>query len=146
MKMTKGNTIWTCLFLAGIISYGGFNSGCSTVSPGNDPLIVRTEQVEVETDATFTEFLTLDDIAQRNTSISNLWVDAHKFAQYLRQPIVNGTNTLPFGKATILSLDQVKLAYKAGTSTSNALVTAIATVEATANQANQYTNLFNLTH
>jgi hypothetical protein len=55
--------------------------------------------------------------------------------------VQSGTNTVPFGIATILSLDQVKLAYKAGASTSNSLVTALSTLTATIAQASQYTSL-----
>jgi len=116
-------------------------AGCQ-VSPGSDPLVVRVEQAETGAYSTFDTFLKVDDIAMQNAAVSNSWAGGpHAFAQYLRKPILNGTNTVPFGIATILSLDQIKSAYEAGTSTSNALVTALDTLSTTVAQASQYTSL-----
>lgn len=53
-----------------------------------------------------------------------------------------GTNGMvPFGIATVLSLDNIKLAYKAGTASSNTLTQAIGVLTATVAQANQYKSL-----
>lgn len=118
--------------------------GCAGVSAGSDPLVVRTEQLETMAYSTFDTFLKIDDTAMKDASVSNAWASsAHPFAQYLRKPIVNGTNTVPFGIATVLSVDQIKLAYEAGTTTSNALTTALNALTATVAQASQYTSLVN---
>ena len=117
-------------------------TSCASVAPGSDPLVVRTETLETSAYTTLDTFLKLDDLAMTTPAVSNAWAGAaHPFASYLRKPIVNGTNTVPFGIATILSVDQIKLAYKAGTSTSNALVTALDTLSATVAQASLYTSL-----
>jgi hypothetical protein len=117
-------------------------TSCASVPPGSDPLVVRTEAAETVAFATFDTFLKLDDLAMAAPAVSNAWAGAaHPFAGYLRKPIVSGTNTVPFGIATILSVDQIKLAYQAGTSTSNALVTALDALSATVAQASQYTSL-----
>jgi hypothetical protein len=119
--------------------------GCAGTAAGSDPLVVRTEQAETAAYNTFDTFLKLDDLAMKTPAVSNAWsVAAHPFARYLRQPILNGTNTVPFGIATILSVDQIKLTYEAGTSTSNALVTALDTLAATVAQASQYTSLMSM--
>ena len=118
--------------------------GCSSVSTGSDPLVVRAEQAEQTAYNTFDEFLKIDDLAMANPAVSNTWAtSAHPFAAFLRKPVVNGTNTVPFGIATVLSLDKIKLAYKAGTATSNALVTALDVLQTTVAQAGQYTSLVN---
>ena len=117
--------------------------GCAKLLPGTDPLVVRTEQLEGQAYNTFDSFLRLDDIANVNPAISNGWQPAHVFAQYLRKPVQSGTNTVPFGVATVLSLDNVKLTYQAGTSSSNSLITAIGVVEAVITQVGQYTTLTN---
>jgi hypothetical protein len=117
-------------------------ASCSTVQKGSDPLVVRTEQLETTAYDTFDTFLKVDDIAMANNTVAPTWTtSAHPFAVYLRQPIQSGTNKVPFGIATILSLDQIKLAYKVGTATSNNLVTAINTLTATISQVSQYTSL-----
>lgn len=130
-----------CALVLSLILAVCIDSGCVSVAAGSDPLVVRTEQVETGAYATFDTFLKLDDIAQSNPLASNSWASAHAFAVYLRQPVQNGSNTVPFGVGTVLSLDQVKLAYKAGTASSNALVTALAVVSTTAAQASQYSAL-----
>jgi hypothetical protein len=117
-------------------------SGCAKLQPGADPIVVRAEQLETTAYSTFDTFLKLDDIAMANTTIAPTWTNsAHPFATYLRKPVQNGTNTVPFGIATVLSLDQVKLAYQAGTTSSNALVTAITVLTTTISQVSQYTSL-----
>jgi hypothetical protein len=124
------------------ITITGTIISCSSIAPGQDPLVVRTEQAEGLAYNTFDEFLKIDDIANANTSISNSWQSAHVFAQYLRKPMQFGTNGMvPFGIATVLSLDNIKLAYKAGTASSNTLTQAIGVLTATVAQANQYKSL-----
>lgn len=119
--------------------------GCAKLLPGSNPLVVRTEQLETQAYGTFDLFLKFDDQAMANPTLSNSWAtSAHPFATYLRKPVVNGTNTVPFGIATILSLDQIKLSYESGVATSNSLLTAIDVLETTVAQADEYTNQFSL--
>lgn len=129
------------LVLATVVTLGVV--ACAKLLPGANPLVVRAEQTESEAYNTFDEFLKLDDIANANSEVTKTWQPAHVFAQYLRKPVQSGTNTVPFGVATVLSLDSVKLAYVAGTSSSNSLVTAIGVVEAVIGQVGQYTTLTN---
>lgn len=117
--------------------------GCAKLQPGVDPLVVRAEQTESMAYNTFDAFLKLDDIANANPEVSKSWQSAHVFAQYLRKPIQSGTNTVPFGIATILSLNNVKLSYIAGTSSSNSLITAIGVVGTVVSQVTQYRALIN---
>lgn len=126
----------------GLLILGGM--GCAKLLPGQDPVVVRTEQVETQTYNTFDTFLKLDDIANVNPSISNKWQPAHGFAQHLRSPVQSGTNTVPLGIAMVLSVDQVKLAYEAGTATSNSLLTAVDVLSATITQIGTYQSLTNL--
>jgi hypothetical protein len=125
----------------GCIAAGLLSLGCAGVTAGSDPLVVRVEQAETAGYATFDLFLKQDDAWASNPVTSNTWAPAHAFAQYLRKPVPNGTNTVPFGIGAILSLDQVKLSYESGASTSNALVTALSVLSTTETQAQQYSTL-----
>jgi hypothetical protein len=130
--------------LAAVLAFGlaAGVTGCAKLAAGADPLVVRTEQTETLAYNTFDTFLKLDDTAMANAGVSNAWAKgAHPFAAYLRQPVGSGTNAVPFGIAAILSVDQIKLAYEAGASSSNALATAVNTLTATLNQAAQYASL-----
>lgn len=132
----------TATVLALALSLGAM--GCAKLLPGQDPVVVRTEQAETQTYNTLDTFLKLDDIANANPAISSKWVPAHSFATHLRTPVKSGANTIPLGIAMILSVDQVKLAYQAGTATSNALLTAVDVLMATDTQITQYQSLTNL--
>ncbi len=138
----KASAIVPLILFCAVCSLG-LLAACAKLQPGADPLVVRTEQMEAEAYNSFDTFLRLDDIANINPVVSNAWQPAHVFAQYLRKPIQSGTNTVPFGIATVLSLDNVKLAYVAGTSSSNSLVTAIGVVQAIVSQVGQYQSLTN---
>ena len=115
--------------------------GCAKLLPGVDPLVIRAEQTESMAYNTFDEFLKLDDLANTNPTVSKTWQPAHVFAQYLRKPVQSGTNTVPFGIATVLSLDNIKLAYVAGKASSNSVVTAIGVVTTVISQVSEYQSL-----
>jgi hypothetical protein len=122
-------------------------SACVKLKPGADPLVVRTEQLETTAYSTFDTFLKLDDVAMANSTVEPTWSEsAHPFATYLRKPITVGTNTVPFGIASVLSLDTIKLSYQSGESSSNALLSAITVLETTVSQASQYTSLISTNH
>lgn len=109
---------------------------CVHLDKGADPIVVRAEQSASVAAATFDTFLKIDN-SNRDFFRTNL-PPFHGFAEYLRAPIViNGTNLLPRGLAFVISLQSVKQAYKAGTATSNVLVTAIAVLESSVSVAQQ---------
>lgn len=118
--------------------------GCAKLLPGQDPIVVRTEQVETQTYSILDTFLKLDDTINANSKLAPSWTAAHAFAQHLRTPVQSQKGIMvPLGIATILSVDQIKLAYVAGTTTSNALITAVNVLSTTVIQIQQYQSLTN---
>lgn len=114
--------------------------GCATVGPGNDPLVVRAEQAETSAKATFDMVLHTDD-ANRPFWQSNAPA-FHTFCEWLRQPQVAGTNTLPRASAMIWQLNTVKRDYKGAKNTySNALVTALVTLQSSLSQASYWASI-----
>jgi hypothetical protein len=113
---------------------------CKTIT-GN-PIIIRAEQTETITLATFDAMLKIDD-SNRAFYKSNL-PQFHDFCEWLRVLIkVNQTNSMPRGAALCYSLNQVKLAYKSGLTTSNAVITAIAATESALAQAQNWLSQIN---
>ena len=109
-------------------------SGCAALSKGADPLVVRTEQAETDGKAAFDLVLDVDN-SNRGFFRTNA-PGFHAFCEGLRVPVtVDLTNTLPTASAYLQSLDDVKVAYQNAKATSNALATAILTLEAVVNQA-----------
>jgi hypothetical protein len=107
------------------------------LQPGADPLIVRTEQTETIAKAAFDTVLNFDN-SQRDFWRTNAPA-FHQFCEWLRQPqTVEVTNTLPRASAMLVSLDDVKLAYKSSTVSSNTLAEALATVQAAVGQAQSW--------
>ena len=111
-------------------------SGCATLAPGADPLVVRCEQLEASSAATFNTALKIDD-ANRAFWRTNA-PEFHAFMEYLRDPQGVGTNTLPRDLAWVMALDDVKQSYKLHRATSNDLIIAISTVETAVARANQF--------
>jgi hypothetical protein len=128
-------TLLKTLFL----SVALFLSGCAAVDPGEDPLVVNTERAETIAKGTF------DLVMQVDASQHEFWRTNqpafHNFVQWLREPQTVESNTLPRCAAFILTVDNVKLAYKAGRASSNDLVTAGLTLNAAAIQAGSWLNL-----
>lgn len=111
--------------------------GCASLQPGANPIIVRAEQAETTAKASFDLVLNLDN---SNRSLFEVQVPAfHNFCEWLRDPqVVEGTNYLPRASAMLIQLDDLKLAYAGSTTTSNALLEGIITVETAATQASSW--------
>lgn len=120
--------------------------GCAALQPGQDPIVVRCEQLETTAQGGFDLVLNIDN-ANRALVATNIPA-FHGFCEWLRQPqTVEITNRLPRASAMLVSLDDIKLAYKASTISSNSLIEAMATVQATLNQAQSWaTVITNLNH
>ena len=119
--------------------------GCASLQPGADPLVVRAEQTEAIAKSAFDTVLNFDN------SNRGFWATNspayHSFCEWLRQPqTVEATNTLPRAAAMLISLDDIKLAYKISTVSSNALIEAITTVSAAAGQAQAWITISTSTH
>lgn len=107
---------------------------CSTIKPGNDPLIVETERVLTVGKGTM-ELVTDVDEANRTFWATNA-PDFHQFVEWLRAKVtVNETNIMRRGPAILTSLNTVKLEYKQHKASSNAVYTALATAQSVLNQA-----------
>lgn len=107
---------------------------CATVKPGNDALVVRTEQFLTAAQGTL--LLTLQvDHADRGFWRTNAPA-FHAFAEDLRTPTVyRDTNTLPRWRVGLLSLNDVKKDYQAARTSSNALFTALLVAQSLSGQA-----------
>jgi len=107
---------------------------CATVKPGNDVLVVRTEQFLTAAQGTF--LLTLQvDHADRGFWRTNAPA-FHAFAEDLRTPTpYQVTNTLPRWRVGLLALNDVKNDYKTARVSSNALFTALSVAQSLQTQA-----------
>lgn len=111
--------------------------GCATLQPGADPLVVRVEQAETSAKSSFQLVLSVDQL-DRGFWRTNAPA-FHGYCEWLRVPTAyQVTNTLPRYRVLLLSLDDVKRDYKAARSSSNALFTALATLNSAANQASAW--------
>lgn len=118
------------------VALGGL-IGCVPLQPGADPLVVRTEQAELGAQATFRLTLQTDQL-DRGFWRTNAPA-FHDYCEFLRVPTpYQVTNTLPRYRVMLLSLDDVKLDYKQGRATSNALATALITLQSLQHQANAW--------
>lgn len=114
-----------------------FFMGCVPLAPGADPIVVRVEQTETVAKSTFDLALNVDN-SNRAFFATNAPA-YHSFCEWLREPqTVEETNTLPRAAALLVSLDDVKLSYKASRASSNDVFTALATVTSAVNQANAW--------
>jgi hypothetical protein len=115
-------------------------AGCAPLQPGADPIVVRTEQAETVGKAAFDLILHVDN-GNRSFFATNA-PPFHEFCDWLRVPqTIEGTNTQPRVVALILSLDDVKLDYQRGLTTSNALWVACTTFEGLVSQAQAWSNV-----
>jgi regulator of protease activity HflC (stomatin/prohibitin superfamily) len=109
-------------------------SGCAQLRPGQDPLVVRAEQVEATAKATFDLVLNIDH-SDRGFWRTNAPA-FHSFCEWLRQPqIVWVTNVLPRASAMIANLDNVKQDYVWARQGSNALITALVVLQSASTEA-----------
>ncbi|MGO8839463.1 MAG: hypothetical protein ACLP7I_12025 [Limisphaerales bacterium] len=122
-----------------------FAAGCASTQPGADPLVVNVERAETVGQSTFTLLL---DVDNSNRPYWQTNAPAfHTFCQWLRQPqTIEGTNTQPRAIALLLSLDDVKLDYKAAQTSSNALTEALATFQGVLSQASAWSTLITSTN
>ncbi len=127
--------IVSALALMAVASF--FILGCAQLAPGADPIVVRVEQFEETAKPTFDLTLSVDQSLGTNSPPA-----FHNFCAWLSAPqTVEQTNTLPRCYAMLLSLDDVKLNYKAARVSSNAVFTALATGQSMLNQASSYLSL-----
>ena len=123
-----------------------FLVGCAHIQPGNDPLVVNVERAETMAKTSFDQVLAIDN-SQRAFYASNAPA-FHQFCEKLRQPQsvadITSTNgafvTLPRCSAMLLSLDNVKLEYKAGRAGSNEVNTVLLTVTGALSEATTWLN------
>jgi hypothetical protein len=112
-------------------------AGCASIKPGNDPLVVRTEQFLTTAQGTFLLTLQVDN-ADRG-----YWRKQapafHAYCEELRTPTpYQVTNTLPRYRVALLSLDDVKRDYQNARASSNALFTALTMLQSIQNQASAW--------
>lgn len=111
--------------------------GCASIQKGQDPLIVEAERVLTIGKGTL-ELVTAVDEANRAFWATNAPA-YHQFVESLRQKVVfNETNIMRRGPAILVSLDNIKLQYKASKASSNALITAIATGDSVLREAQMW--------
>lgn len=85
--------------------------GCASLQPTADPLVVRTEQAEQLTSASFDFVVTFDD-SNRDYWRTNAPA-FHNFAEWLRTPVpTSGTNTERRGLMMIEQVDAAKTEYQ----------------------------------
>lgn len=126
------------LMLTAILA--GFVTACAPLQPGADPVVVTIERTGTTAKGTFDAILNIDNSNRAffRTNTPGL----HNFCEWLRQPqTVDETNTLPRSAAMLVSLDDVKLAYKAGRASSNEVFTVLTTVTSAESQASSWMNV-----
>jgi len=112
--------------------------GCTTLQPGADPLVVRTEQSLTVGKSAFDLAVIID---HSNRAMWRTNVPAfHEFCEWLRAPEVvpDLVTTLPRASAMLYSLNTIKKDYIMSKTSSNALYSALMTFESTMNQANSW--------
>lgn len=135
MKIRPSSIIQSVLIAVVIICAAAL-SGCAKIQPGADPVVVNTERFLSSAQGTFLFTLQVDN-ADRG-----FWkVKApafHEYCETLRRPTpypFNSTNYLPQYRVALLGLNDLKNDYKAGRASSNALLTALSTLQGLQQQA-----------
>ena len=115
--------------------------GCASITPGADPLVVRTEQTESTAGSTFDMILTIDQ-ADRGLWKSNAPA-FHTFCEWLRTPQSYAGTNYPRCVVMQLNVDDLKLAYKASKTagSSNALVSAFTVLSTAISQSTSWSNI-----
>lgn len=127
---------WSLFLFVSFVFFVVPVTGCALLQKGANPIVVRVEQTEAIAYTTLDTALKIDD-ANRPFFKTNA-PPFHQFCEQLRAPVQVGQVYYPRGVAGIKILDNTKLAYQAGQSSSNALITALATVETFTAQAQQF--------
>jgi|ERR1022692_3817426 hypothetical protein len=109
-------------------------SGCATILPGNDPVVVNAERVTTIALATMDSFLQIEYL--NRAQLLKVSPAIHAYAEYIRH---NGVNFLDTARA-------LTLAYKNNRTTANAatLNTAIAVLQSISTQSQLYLNSPNM--
>lgn len=137
--LIKSFTITAAIMVACFIASLAI-TGCKSVQPGSDPLVVRAEQLETSADGAF-QFVVSVDNADRGFWMTNAPA-FHHFAEWLREKVPTPTNpNEPRGLGMILLVDSAKLQYEANKSQSNSLVTALADLQLAVNQASAWSTI-----
>jgi len=113
-------------------------TGCASVAPGHDPVVVRAEQSLSIAFDTIDTFLKLEHDNQE--LVKKKLPEVHAFAQKLRAKVTVGGKTQPFGISVIQSATDVKNAYKRNRSPENKanLISALASLEAIVRETQQH--------
>lgn len=113
-------------------------TGCASVAPGHDPVVVRAEQSLSIAFDTIDTFLKLEHGNQE--LVKQKVPEVHAFAQKLRAKVTVGGKTQPFGISVIQSATDVKNAYKRNRSPENKanLISALASLEAIVRETQQH--------
>ena len=117
-------------------------AGCASLNPGADPLVVRVEQALTVANASFDLVLRVDQ-ADRGFWKTNAPA-FHSFCEWLRTPISTyGDGNQPRAVGLQLNLDGLKNSYKANKTAagSNALFTALLTLNSAVNQSASWSNI-----
>lgn len=111
------------LALCGLIS---LFTGCASLAPGADSVEVRAEQTILESHDALHAFLLLDN-ANRDFARTQAPA-AHKFAEFLREPVPDVSGTVPRWIGLIESATRTRLEYKKsrGPDNQNKLAAALA--------------------
>lgn len=122
------------LILLPFLIAGAILVGCATVKPGNDVLVVRTEQFLTTAQGTLLFTMQVD------SQDPEFWAENapafHEFVDDLRTlTTYQETNTLPRWRVGLLSLNDMKNDYKAARVSSNALFTALSVAQSLQAQA-----------
>jgi hypothetical protein len=116
--------------------------GCAHLTPGSDPLVVRTEQVQSGANATFDFVLHLDD---NNRGLWRTNAPAfHNFCEWLRTPMqYKASQTVSRCVLMQLDVDDLKTDYKMNKSAanSNVLFTAVGTLSYALGQSMSWSNI-----
>lgn len=139
MKPTDATRLLLGALAAGLFLTTGMS--CRKLDPGADPIVVRTEQFLTTAQSTF--LFTLQ-VNQQDREFWRTKAPAfHEYCETLRRPtpypLGNGqTNYYPQYRVALLSLNDIKRDYKLGRVSSNALWTALVTLESVRNQGSAW--------
>ena len=115
-------------------------TGCASLKPGADPLVVRCEQAEQVAFSTFNAFVHL--VADHEAKVKATVPAAFTFAEWLRAKTADGT---PRGLAMVTSLGNVRRAYAANRSPENkaTVLGALAAVQAAIEESQRHLSTLN---
>jgi hypothetical protein len=114
-------------------------TGCASILPGNDPVVVNAERVTTVAADTFDTFLKTeyDSRASLKAVSPSTYAAVHSYAEFLRAPDANG---VPRAKQYLQSARALTAAYKANRTAENKanLQTILATISAALTETQKY--------